>query len=29
VWFTADQGDLWARLPVALPAVERAMVAIW
>jgi hypothetical protein len=29
VWFAADQGDLWARLPVALPAVERAMVAIW
>jgi hypothetical protein len=29
VWFTADQGDHWARLPVGLPSVERAMVAIW
>jgi hypothetical protein len=29
VWFTADHGDRWVRLAVALPAVERAMVALW
>lgn len=29
VWFTADHGDSWARLPVELGAVERAMAIVW
>lgn len=29
VWFTADQGDDWTRLPVTLPRLEGAMVALW
>lgn len=29
VWFTADHGERWARLPVELGRIERAMAVVW
>ena len=28
IWYSGDQGDSWARLPVRLPAIRQALVII-